>query len=444
FIIINTPIDQGSHHQHSSAPFTTSSQQVRHTAIMNAPASFTSLPPELVTKICRDSDLEKKDLIALRSTSKTQGIHASATQEFAKRYFEELRVMWTPYSFLTFCKICESPVFGPHVRTVKLSSVRIAVQDLWDILVQHRYRSYSSSTQDQIDLSTQRVEQHIRRYNMEIEMKKPAKKLFLLCKLTATSLALAISTNEEGCIGANDTLTPLSIDETVDSSLWDITLEDSMEFLLEAASGTNLETKDLRIETCYFGGQLLAFSDNDSTESTALWAVCPGLLKLTIEANIAGDADDLVIDERLTMASLQELFSHATKLSSLKLAGNLLMDAPDQFRRTMEFVNASNLEEIVLHVDHATGDGILILLKKASKTLRHLDIIAEEFTGSWVSVVCWIMDNLPELTYFRLLLLPDTTSTSFPGALELKGSYEIQSGLAKLLQEEKSTDEEAF
>ncbi|THV67969.1 hypothetical protein D6D28_07075 [Aureobasidium pullulans] len=398
--------------------------QVRHTAIMNAPASFTSLPPELVTKICRDSDLEKKDLIALRSTSKTQGIHASATQEFAKRYFEELRVMWTPYSFLTFCKICESPVFGPHVRTVKLSSVRIAVQDLWDILVQHRYRSYSSSTQDQIDLSTQRVEQHIRRYNMEIEMKKPAKSVDIFKKALS---ALQTYGNF-----------------TVDSSLWDITLEDSMEFLLEAASGTNLETKDLRIETCYFGGQLLAFSDNDSTESTALWAVCPGLLKLTIEANIAGDADDLVIDERLTMASLQELFSHATKLSSLKLAGNLLMDAPDQFRRTMEFVNASNLEEIVLHVDHATGDGILILLKKASKTLRHLDIIAEEFTGSWVSVVCWIMDNLPELTYFRLLLLPDTTSTSFPGALELKGSYEIQSGLAKLLQEEKSTDEEAF
>ncbi|THZ18127.1 hypothetical protein D6C91_05640 [Aureobasidium pullulans] len=424
--------------------------QVRHTAIMNAPASFISLPSELVTKICRDSALEKKDLIALRYTSKTQGIHVSATQEFAKRYFEELRVMWTPYSFLTFCKICESPVFGPHVRTVKLSSIRIAVQDLWNILVQHRYRSYSSSTQDQIDLSTQRVEQHFRRYNMEIEMKKPAKSVDIFKKALSAlqtygnSLALAISTNEEGCIGANDTLTPLSIDETVDSSLWDITLEDSMEFLLEAASGTNLETKDLRIETCYFGGQLLAFSDNDSTESTALWAVCPGLLKLTIEANIAGDADDLVIDERLTMASLQELFSHATKLSSLKLAGNLFMDAPDQFRRTMEFVNASSLEEIVLHVDHATGDGILILLKKASKTLRHLDINAEEFTGSWVSVVCWIMDNLPELTYFRLLLLPDMTSTSFPGALELKGSYEIQSGLAKLLQEEKSTDEEAF
>lgn len=56
----------------------------------------------------------KKDLIALRSTSKTQDIHTSATQEFAKRYFEELRVMWTPYSFLKFCKICESPVLGHY------------------------------------------------------------------------------------------------------------------------------------------------------------------------------------------------------------------------------------------------------------------------------------------------------------------------------------------
>lgn len=92
---------------------------------------------------------------------------------------------------------------------------------------------------------------------------------------------------------------------------------------------------------------------------------------------------------------------------------------------------------------HATGDGILILLKKASKTLRHLDIVAEEFTGSWVSVVCWIMDNLPELTYLRLLLLSDDiTSASFSGAVELEGSYEIQSGLQKLLQEENLREEE--
>lgn len=415
---------------------------------MNAPASFISLPPELVTKICRDSDLEKKDLIALRYTSKTQGIHASATQEFAKRYFEEVRVMWTPYSFLTFCKICESPVFGPHVRTVKLSSIRFAMHGWWDIMVQSSYWSKSSFPQGHLHLSAQRVQQYVGRYNMEVEMQQPAKSIDVFkkalpsLKTYGNSLAFEISTDEEGCIGANDTLTPLSIDETVDPSHWNITLEDSMAFLLEAAASTNLETKDLRIETCYFGGQLLDFCR--LTDSTALWAVCPGLLKLTIEANIGRVAlvDDPVIDERLTMASLQKLFSHATKLSPLKLAGNLFMDAPDQFRRIMELVNASSLEEIVLHIDHATGDGILIVLKKASKTLRHLDIIAEEFTGSWVSVVCWIMDNLPELTYLRLLLLPNMTSTSFSGAVELEGSYEIQSGLQKLLQEEKLREEE--
>lgn len=55
------------------------------------------------------------------------------------------------------------------------------------------------------------------------------------------------------------------------------------------------------------------------------------------------------------------------------------------------------------------------------------------------------MDNLPELTYLRLLLLyDDITSASFSGAVELEGSYEIQSGLAQLLQEEKSTGEEDF
>jgi hypothetical protein len=72
---------------------------------MDLPASFSSLPPELVTKICGDSDLDNKDLAALRLTSKSQGIHASATKAFAKRYFTDVLLLWNKYSLETLDKI---------------------------------------------------------------------------------------------------------------------------------------------------------------------------------------------------------------------------------------------------------------------------------------------------------------------------------------------------
>jgi hypothetical protein len=91
---------------------------------MDPPASFSSLPPELVTNICNDSVLRKKDLIALRLTSKSQGIHLSASKEFAKRVFMNNRLLYTRYSLQTFVEICRHPIFGPAVRKIQLSYTR--------------------------------------------------------------------------------------------------------------------------------------------------------------------------------------------------------------------------------------------------------------------------------------------------------------------------------
>ncbi|KAG9663903.1 hypothetical protein KCU95_g7668, partial [Aureobasidium melanogenum] len=89
-----------------------------------APASFSSLPPELVSMICSDPGLEKKDLIALRLTSKSGHIHASATKAFGKLCFTDVPLIYTRYSLETFVKICGHPVFGPCIRKVKLSCIR--------------------------------------------------------------------------------------------------------------------------------------------------------------------------------------------------------------------------------------------------------------------------------------------------------------------------------
>lgn len=93
---------------------------------MNPPTSFSSLPPELVPEICRDSALRKEDLIALRLTSKSQGIHLSASKEFARLYFKNVRLVYTRYSLQAFVEICKHPVYSSAVRKVQLSYARFA------------------------------------------------------------------------------------------------------------------------------------------------------------------------------------------------------------------------------------------------------------------------------------------------------------------------------
>ncbi|CAD0092327.1 unnamed protein product [Aureobasidium vineae] len=88
------------------------------------PASFSSLPPELVSKICSDPGLDKKDLIVLRLTSKAQGIHASATRAFGRHCFSRVPLLYTEYSLETFLKICRHPVFRSCIRLVELSCFR--------------------------------------------------------------------------------------------------------------------------------------------------------------------------------------------------------------------------------------------------------------------------------------------------------------------------------
>ena len=90
---------------------------------MDSPVSFSSLPPELVAKICSDTALDAKDLMALRLTSKVQGIHTSATKVFAERYFTDILLLWNKYSLETFVQISQHPIFGPSIRKVQLLSL---------------------------------------------------------------------------------------------------------------------------------------------------------------------------------------------------------------------------------------------------------------------------------------------------------------------------------
>ncbi|KAG9604821.1 hypothetical protein KCU77_g1116, partial [Aureobasidium melanogenum] len=73
--------------------------------------------------VCADDDLSANDLAAIRLTCKE--LHATATEEFAQRYFKDPFVMMTRKSLEALVDICKHPVFGPHVSKIQMLNTRI-------------------------------------------------------------------------------------------------------------------------------------------------------------------------------------------------------------------------------------------------------------------------------------------------------------------------------
>lgn len=171
---------------------------------MDPPASFSSLPPELVSAICTDPDLDKEDLIALRLTSKSQGIHASATKTFAKRYFTDVRLLYTEYSLETFVSICQHPIFGSSIRRVQLTSACYDAKyfyDTVDELMQNKDDCHYSDFAERIQLLAERC--NAERFDHHLADSLLAQAFDVLAK-SDHSFVLAVDTNEKESLGCSE------------------------------------------------------------------------------------------------------------------------------------------------------------------------------------------------------------------------------------------------
>ncbi|KAI4716615.1 hypothetical protein E4T48_07178 [Aureobasidium sp. EXF-10727] len=77
-----------------------------------------SLPNEILTMICAETELSSTDLAAIRMTCKK--LYAIASKEFAQRYFQDPFVMISRKSLETLVEICKHPFFGPQIREIRL------------------------------------------------------------------------------------------------------------------------------------------------------------------------------------------------------------------------------------------------------------------------------------------------------------------------------------
>lgn len=77
---------------------------------------LSTLPNEIISQIFSLPILGKRDLAALRLSSKH--INALASRDFGKRYFESVHSFVSKQSLVALRDICQHPLLGPWVRNI--------------------------------------------------------------------------------------------------------------------------------------------------------------------------------------------------------------------------------------------------------------------------------------------------------------------------------------
>jgi hypothetical protein len=193
--------------------------------------------------MCTDPDLDKEDLVALRLTSKAQGIHASATKAFAQRYFTDVLLLWSKYSLETFVKICQHPVFGSSIRRIQLSCARYSEGE------------FEESVQELLDENPGRcelvvmIQELAKRCDHDHEQFDPARVDALLDQAfghlakSNGSFVLAVSADEEKSLGRNKVMRP-----QMESYGWWADTYPTLEYLLFAANRNSLQIRKIEID----------------------------------------------------------------------------------------------------------------------------------------------------------------------------------------------------
>jgi hypothetical protein len=243
---------------------------------MDPPASFSSLPPELVAKICGDSGLKKKDLIALRLSSKIQGVHASATKAFAKRYFTDVLLLHNKYSLETFVKISQHSVFGPSVRKVQLSCAHYDEEKFYDTVDTIREGLYGRQTfLEQIQRVSERCDDEC--YS-PVHASALLKQAFDELAKSDHDLVLAVSTDEEKSLGRSKTYVSDMFSED-----WWAEPSSALTRLLNAADASGRRVRKIEVQAtseCHLGDHGSDYSEKSELLRSVselkfdLWTTC--------------------------------------------------------------------------------------------------------------------------------------------------------------------------
>lgn len=390
---------------------------------MDPPASFSSLPPELVDKICRDSVLRKKDLIALRLTSKAHGIYLSASEEFAKRHFKGILLVYTRYSLQMFVEICKHSTFGPAVKKVQLSCARFSSESFVEEIIGRLRGGTHCGPHDALN-DMQRL---VNRCDEEEDLEGSSDAGDLLtAAFTALSrwrqpLELSVSPVETRAVGLNRIL---GLGEDDDNTHWKCDMFGTVTLLLRAATLSRCVVKRLKI-----WGDI----KSDTTDISAdLLSALARLPELELDIWSPGKIDFQQISFFENM--MTKLLKSAVGLKVLCLDAFYGDSYPDCFHRILSIVSRMRLEKLILtNIDLDTFKPF----EQRIDSLRHLELVQCEIQEACLeNVLSSVQKNLPQLEYFSI------SGISGPWRIDqkvvLKGVQGVNEGINKLIQSRQS------
>lgn len=390
---------------------------------MNPPTSFSSLPPELVTKICRNPVLRNKDLIALRLTSKSQGIHLSASEEFAERHFTVISLAYTRHSLQTFAEICKHSTFGSAVRKVQLSCVRFIPESLgeeskelfdylWSSPMPQKRREYL----DKIRLLVNRCDEE-----EDLETTGDAGHLlataFVALSRWQHPLELSVSTWEfNSTLGLSQIY---DLDVLDNNQHWDCDILSTVALLLRAAISSKCVVKKLQIQ-----GNIWDNLVDSSADSLTALAQLP---ELELDFWSTGERDDpgvTGLDDMVT-----KLLENAVNLRVLHLdtfCADRYQNCLDRIFSILPTMGLEKLKLTNVEIDMFKG------FEKRIESLRHLEMDqCEVWDASLKNVLLSVQKHLPRLEYF---LVHGISRPWIDPKVELEGVQEISDGIDKLIQ----------
>jgi hypothetical protein len=389
---------------------------------MNLPTSFSLLPPELVTKICGDSDLDNKDLAALRLTSKIQGIHASATKAFAKRYFTDVLLLWNKYSLETFVEITQHPIFGPSIRKIQLSCARYEESDFEDDVQELLGQGHA-----QAHLLAM-IQQRVQRCDHDHELFTGAHVEALLDRAfghlakSDNSFIIAVSASEEKSLGHSKVLGP-----QWGSKGWWTDPCSALEFLVLAADRSSLKIQKIEIDV-----QAAAVCELNNLYwiSTELRDINPfhSVSELTIDMHLDPDLNRVPHSDS---GIVQSLLTLAVNLKILHIRDNVFIGSHTDFRDLAELISCLPLEEIHLASIHMDRDIMTDMLEGLGSNLRRLKLLDLEIWGSWKQILLCIQQHNLQLDELEI----DGADRDWMwNSAVYEGTTEVRLEVARLLQ----------
>jgi hypothetical protein len=384
---------------------------------MDPPASFSSLPPELVTNICHDSVLRKKDLIALRLTSKSQGTHLSASKEFAKRAFTNIRLLYTRYSLQTFVEICRHPIFGPAVRWVQLSCARF-LPDCFEEEGKGLFQWSKGMPRERHEY-LDNIRLLIERCDEEEDLKGSGDAGVLLdTAFTALShwrhsLELCVSSDESRALRQGPVY---SHSVQGDFEHWECDIPGTVKLLYLAATFSNCVVQRLHIEGALWDNMF------DNSFNSLDWLTKLPELDLNITSAEADILEDSILEEMVT-----KLLQNTAGLKILHLGSYYSDSYYKCLHKVFYTMSTAKLEKLTLT---CIDLDIFNPFNKRIESLRHLELYDCE-TQRLKNELLSIQKNFPRLEY--LLLCGINRPYIKHKVVKLEGVQGVNDGINELL-----------